>query len=162
MLFLVGLIFVIVGIIIICKKKREVAIKYRDIDEYAIYMLTDPPIIVGGKAMEYYCLRQAKDIDFIISDRDYQELLNIVVGHRDGPITCENGIFTIGGNDYAGGIRKYNYNYFKEKAISVASGKYFIISRGDLILTKAIVLFESESLWKDRYKAFTDLKLLIN
>ena len=35
----------------------------------------DKPVIVGGFAMEYYGLRKhGDDIDFIVSDRDYQRL----------------------------------------------------------------------------------------
>jgi hypothetical protein len=39
------------------------------------YEFLDKPIIVGGLAMEYYGLRKhGDDIDFIVSDRDYQRL----------------------------------------------------------------------------------------
>jgi hypothetical protein len=39
------------------------------------YAFLDKPVIVGGLAMEYYGLRKhGDDIDFIVTDRDYQRL----------------------------------------------------------------------------------------
>ena len=39
------------------------------------YAFLDKPVIVGGLAMEYYGLRRhGDDIDFIVTDRDYQRL----------------------------------------------------------------------------------------
>ena len=39
------------------------------------YEFLDKPVIVGGLAMEYYGLRKhGDDIDFIVTDRDYQRL----------------------------------------------------------------------------------------
>jgi hypothetical protein len=39
------------------------------------YEFLDKPIIVGGLAMEYYGLRKhGDDVDFIVTDRDYQRL----------------------------------------------------------------------------------------
>ena len=34
------------------------------------------PILIGGQAMEYYDIRKSgKDIDFVITDKDYQILV---------------------------------------------------------------------------------------
>ena len=39
------------------------------------YKFIDKPVIVGGLAMEYYGLRKhGDDVDFIVTDRDYQRL----------------------------------------------------------------------------------------
>lgn len=39
------------------------------------YEFLDKPVIVGGLAMEYYGLRKhGDDVDFIVTDRDYQRL----------------------------------------------------------------------------------------
>ena len=39
------------------------------------YEFLDKPVVVGGLAMEYYGLRKhGDDIDFIVTDRDYQRL----------------------------------------------------------------------------------------
>ena len=39
------------------------------------YNFLDKPVIVGGLAMEYYGLRKhGADVDFIVTDRDYQRL----------------------------------------------------------------------------------------
>jgi hypothetical protein len=39
------------------------------------YEFLDKPVIVGGLAMEYYGLRKhGDDIDFIVTERDYQRL----------------------------------------------------------------------------------------
>ncbi len=39
------------------------------------YEFLDKPVIVGGLAMEYYGLRQhGDDVDFIVTERDYQRL----------------------------------------------------------------------------------------
>ena len=46
------------------------------------YRFQDKPLLVGGKAMEYYGLRKAgADIDFIISPRDHENLKNIYPDH---------------------------------------------------------------------------------
>ena len=40
------------------------------------FKFKNPPILVGGKAMEFYGLRKAgDDIDYIISNRLYMKLL---------------------------------------------------------------------------------------
>ena len=37
------------------------------------YQFLDKPVVVGGLAMEYYGLRtHGDDVDFIVTDRDYQ------------------------------------------------------------------------------------------
>ena len=39
------------------------------------YEFLDKPVIVGGLAMEYYGLRKhGDDVDFIVTERDYQRL----------------------------------------------------------------------------------------
>ncbi len=39
------------------------------------YEFRDKPVIVGGLAMEYYGLRKhGDDVDFIVTERDYQSL----------------------------------------------------------------------------------------
>ena len=46
------------------------------------YRFQDKPLLVGGKAMEYYGLRKAgADIDFIISPRDHENLKKIYPDH---------------------------------------------------------------------------------
>ena len=42
------------------------------------------PILIGGQAMEYYEIRKSgKDIDFVITDKDYQSLAkNILRNER--------------------------------------------------------------------------------
>ena len=45
-----------------------------DIQRLGVEFL-DKPVIVGGLAMEYYGLRKhGEDVDFIVTDRDYQRL----------------------------------------------------------------------------------------
>ena len=40
------------------------------------YRFHKKPLMIGGKTMEYYGLRKAgADIDFVISERDYQDLV---------------------------------------------------------------------------------------
>ncbi len=47
------------------------------------YAFLDKPVIVGGLAMEYYGLRKhGDDIDFIVTDRDYQRLKVKFPDHR--------------------------------------------------------------------------------
>ena len=39
------------------------------------HTFSSKPLLIGGKAMEYYGLRQAgKDIDFVITKADYEQL----------------------------------------------------------------------------------------
>jgi len=47
------------------------------------YEFLDKPVIVGGLAMEYYGLRKhGDDIDFIVTERDYQRLKVRFPDHR--------------------------------------------------------------------------------
>jgi len=47
------------------------------------YEFLDKPVIVGGLAMEYYGLRKhGDDIDFIVTDHDYQRLKVKFPNHR--------------------------------------------------------------------------------
>jgi hypothetical protein len=47
------------------------------------YEFLDKPVIVGGLAMEYYGLRKhGDDIDFIVTNRDYQRLKGKFPDHR--------------------------------------------------------------------------------
>ena len=41
---------------------------------------TKKPIIIGGKAMEFYGMRKGEDIDLVICDADYQ---NLAAKHPD-------------------------------------------------------------------------------
>ncbi len=39
------------------------------------FEFSDKPLLIGGKAMEYYGIRKAgADIDFVISERDHERL----------------------------------------------------------------------------------------
>ena len=50
--------------------------------EKLAYRFQDKPLLIGGKAMEYYDLRKAgADIDFVISWRDHENLKKLYPDH---------------------------------------------------------------------------------
>lgn len=101
------------------------------------FNFTTKPLLIGGKAMEYYGLREAgADIDLVISREDHEQLVKKFPEHvKDlyGDIgVCEYG-FEIWNQ-----ICTFDYDYLKADAIE--EGQILIVSLEKLLFLKAIAM----------------------
>ncbi len=95
------------------------------------------PLLVGGKAMEYYGLRKAgEDIDFIVTNEDYKQLAK----------QYPNNLKDIFGDK---GVCVFNYEIWKsirwhiyEELIlnAIEEDDYLVISLEKLLLLKALAM----------------------
>ena len=125
-----------------------------------------PPILVGGKAMEFYGLRKTgHDIDYIVSKYDYERLSKIEAPNPWMPeqtpgITYRGGKMDV---DYFLNLYQYDYNYLKKNAIK--NKKILVISKEDLILVKAMTAFDKKNKRIGKMtvkKNLKDISLLVN
>jgi hypothetical protein len=86
------------------------------------YQFLDKPVIVGGLAMEYHGLRKhGDDIDFIVTDRDYQKL-KIKFPDNRKDIWGDFGIL-INGLELFCSIYKFDHAHYSLGAIELANSK---------------------------------------
>jgi hypothetical protein len=109
------------------------------------YQFQDKPLLIGGKAMEYYGLRKSgADIDLVISARDH-ETLRQKYPHHIKDLYGDLGIcefdFEIWNQ-----ICRYDYEELKEGAIEEPS--FLIISLERLMFLKTLAIKE-EKYYKD-------------
>jgi hypothetical protein len=129
------------------------------------YKFKNPPILVGGKAMEYYNLRKTgHDLDYVISKYDYNKLSeiqepNIYMPQQTPGITYRGGKIDV---DYFLNLYQYDYNYLKKNAIK--NGNILVISKEDLILVKAMTAFDKKNkIGKSTIKKnLNDISLIVN
>lgn len=116
------------------------------------YTFHRKPLLIGGKAMEYYELRKAgNDIDFVLALEDYEGLKQAYPEpefHRDlfgdlGIIVHEFELWKC--------ICLFDYDFLSEKAIE--KEEYLIISFEKLLFLKALAMKE------ERYHK--DLELVV-
>ena len=86
------------------------------------YEFLDKPVIVGGLAMEYYGLRKhGDDIDFIVTDRDYQRLKVRFPDHRKD-VWGDFGIL-VHGFEMFRSIYKFDHAHYSMGAIALTNYK---------------------------------------
>ena len=107
------------------------------------------PILIGGQAMEYYGIRKSgKDIDFVITDKDYQRLAEKYPEKRKdlygdlGVVVDEFEIWR--------SIAHLDYDFFRKEAVD--EGDIFVISIDRLLWTRVCAM--------DVEKYLNDLKLM--
>ena len=119
--------------------------------EKLAYNFLDKPLLIGGKAMEYYVLRKAgADIDLVISLRDHENLKHQYPNHiKDlaGDIGICEFDFEIWNQ-----ICRYNYEELKVGAIDKDS--WLIISLERLLFLKTLAIREE--------KYYQDVLLLVD
>ena len=110
------------------------------------------PLLIGGKAMEYYCLRKAgDDVDFVVALEDYEGLKEAYPEQKyQRDIWGDLGI-TVGRLEFWKWICLYDYEFLAEKAIE--KEEYLIISLEKLLFLKALAMS------KKKYRK--DLKLIV-
>lgn len=101
------------------------------------YEFLDKPVIVGGLAMEYYGLRKhGEDIDFIVTDRDYQRL-KVQFPQNRKDIWGDFGV-QVNGFELFRSIYKFDHAYYSLGAIELAH--YQIINIDLLFRMKVFAL----------------------
>lgn len=107
------------------------------------------PILIGGQAMEYYEIRKSgKDIDFVITDKDYQSLAKKYPEKRKdlyGDLGVAVDKFEIWRS-----IAHLDYDFFRKEAVD--EGDIFVISIDRLLWTRVCAM--------DVEKYLNDLKLM--
>ena len=125
------------------------------------YEFLDKPVIVGGLAMEYYGLRKhGDDIDFIVSDHDYQRLKVKFPDHRKD-VWGDFG-FLVNGFELFRSIFKFDHTHYSLGAIELAN--YKVVDIDMLFRMKVFALGVAQKhdrdveLLKDYYKRFQNRK----
>lgn len=114
------------------------------------YEFLDKPVIVGGLAMEYYGLRKhGDDIDFIVTDRDYQRLKAKFPNNRKD-VWGDFGIL-VNGFELFRSIYKFDHAHYSLGAIELTN--YKIVSIEMLFRMKVFAIGVAA-------KHDTDVKLL--
>lgn len=101
------------------------------------YKFTHKPLLIGGKAMEYYGLRKSGlDIDFVVHSEDHEALKNKY------PNNIKDLCGDIGICEYSfemwNQICTFDYDYLKENGI--VEQNYIAISLEKLLLLKALAM----------------------
>jgi hypothetical protein len=125
------------------------------------YEFLDKPVIVGGLAMEYYGLRRhGDDIDFIVTDRDYQRLKVKFPDHRKD-VWGDFGLL-VNGFEMFRSIFKFDHAHYSLGAIELTN--YRIVDINMLFRMKVFALGVAEKhdrdveLLKEYYKRFQNRK----
>lgn len=110
------------------------------------YTFQTKPLLIGGKAMEYYDLRPAgADIDFVITDEDYTALAQQYPDHRKdlwgdlGVCAAEFEIWRT--------ICLFDYAYLAAGALD--EGDYLVIALDKLLFLKTLAMKHDEKYQRD-------------
>lgn len=99
------------------------------------YQFIHKPLVIGGKAMEYYGLRQSgNDVDLVVSPEDFEALWSLyLLNHRD--IYGDKGV-TIENFEIWKTIRWFDYTFLSEKAVE--KDHYLVVSIYQLLFMKVL------------------------
>lgn len=128
------------------------------------YQFIEPPIVLGGLAMQYYALRECgHDLDIMISATDKNNLLelgyplNLFGGKTETEIDSTFSNILNLDLDLVITLNQYNYDFFKIKATQFSNrNDLLIISLEDLLLTKIFA-----QTYSDLEKHSKDVTLII-
>lgn len=105
------------------------------------YEFLDKPVIVGGLAMEYYGLRKhGDDVDFIVTERDYQRLKVKFPDHIKD-VWGDFGIH-VNGFELFRSIYKFDHAHYSTGAIELTN--YKIVSVDTLFRMKVFAMGVAE------------------
>ena len=106
------------------------------------YAFQTKPLLIGGKAMEYYGLRPAgNDIDFVVTRADHAGLAALYPDHQKdlfgdlGVCISEFELWTC--------INLFDYHYLAENARE--TGQYLIISLEKLLFLKTLAIHDPKN-----------------
>lgn len=107
------------------------------------------PLLIGGKAMEYYDLRPSgNDIDFVIIPEDYQRLSRAYPEHLKD-LWGDLGVCVFEFEVWQS-ICLFDYAYLSAGALD--QGEYLVIALEKLLFLKALAMMKSEKYHKDLEK----------
>lgn len=115
------------------------------------YSFQNKPVLVGGKAMEYYGLRKSgDDIDLIVTAGDLEGLTKLYPD-KTKDIFGDHGVAVYGFEIWKT-IRLFDYDFYKEGSKDI--GNVLVISLEKLLFMKALAMNIP------KYQA--DLKLIVD
>jgi hypothetical protein len=115
------------------------------------YNFNKKPLLIGGKAMEYYGLRNSgKDIDLIVTQKDIVELIKLYP-HRVKNLWGDLGVCPFEFEIWKT-VRLFDYDYYQKGAIEKED--YLIISLEKLLFMKALA-YQKEKYFRD-FKTIVD------
>ena len=131
-----------VSSVVLLSSANTAILRHMDIDLSKLsFAFSEKPLLIGGKAMEYYGLRKAgADIDFVLVAQDYERLARQYPDHlKDlwgdlGVCVYEFEIWT----------SICLYDYASLCAGSTDLGEYRVISLEKLLLLKALAMKEEK------------------
>ena len=104
------------------------------------------PLLIGGKAMEYYGLRMSgNDIDFVITAADYQRLSQAYPDHLKD-LWGDLGVCVFEFEIWQS-ICLFDYEFLSAGALD--QGEYLVISLEKLLFLKALAMMKSEKYHRD-------------
>lgn len=116
---------------------NDVVLRVKEAVEKLGLRFSSKPILIGGQAMEYYDIRKSgKDIDFVITDDDYQILAKKFPEKRKdlyGDLGVAIDEFEIWRS-----IAHLDYDFFKKDAAD--EGDFFVISIDRLLWTRVCAM----------------------
>ncbi len=122
-----------------CKQSDELGFSLNDIN----YKFRAKPILIGGKALEYYGVRDAgDDYDFVVDDEDLKDMYAIE-NVRKKVIDGDNGI-VVGSFEFWSSIYLFDYDFYLDGAVE--EEEYFVISFEKLMFVKVFSCDSSKSL----------------
>lgn len=128
------------------------------------YKWINPPILIGGRALEHYKIRKSgHDYDYIISDQDYDKIKSMPNIKNDVFPPQTPGIHdTNNDTDYF--VSLYGITYDKVKINAKKHKKILICSINDLLLIKSFTAFDNVNRVNKatQKKQLNDVKLIIN
>lgn len=119
--------------------------------EKLAFKFSSKPLLIGGRAMEYYGLRKAgEDIDLIITAEDYEQLAQKYPNHTKD-VWGDLGV-CVHEFELWQSILLFDYSYLSEGAIEEED--YLVISLEKLLFMKALTMREP--------KSHADLELIVD
>ena len=110
------------------------------------YAFQQPPIIIGGVAMEYYGMRKAgADIDLVVCDADYQALAKLHPEHRR-EIYGDLGVM-LPPFEIWRSIALLDYDFFSHKAIDFEQLRMISFER--LLFTRVAAMNDAQKYHDD-------------
>jgi hypothetical protein len=117
--------------------------------EKLAYAFDEKPVVVGGKAMEYYGLRKSgDDIDLVASQGDIANLIKLYPS-RLKDLSGDLGVCPFEFEIWRT-INYFDYSHYREN--SVEQDQYRIVSLEKLLVMKAMAI--------EKEKYFRDIKLI--
>lgn len=124
------------------------------------YQFKTKPLLIGGKAMEYYGLRKAgSDIDFVVTKEDFDNLAKLYPGSKKD-LSGDLGIYIFNFEIWLT-ISYFDYPFLSKDAVEEKNYKIFSLDR--LLFMKMLgVYFQKKNKNETLYEKYSkDVDLLV-